>query len=76
MSEALLRYGIAGTGMMGLEHLRSLAALPGTEVVALADPDTGSLAAAAAEADPGVSTYKTSADLVAAGGIDVLVVAS
>ena len=33
-----IRYGIVGTGMMGVEHLRNLAILPGAEVVAIADP--------------------------------------
>lgn len=72
----MLRYGIAGTGMMGIEHLRSIAALPGAEVVALADPDSHSLETAAAEAGPGVATYSSAEELVAAGGLDVLVVAS
>jgi predicted dehydrogenase len=35
---ARLRYGVIGTGMMGIEHLRNLALLPGAEVVAYADP--------------------------------------
>jgi myo-inositol 2-dehydrogenase / D-chiro-inositol 1-dehydrogenase len=35
---AKLRYGVIGTGMMGVEHLKNLALLPGAEVVAFADP--------------------------------------
>ncbi len=34
---AHLRYGIIGTGMMGLEHLRNLAAVPGAQITAVAD---------------------------------------
>ena len=34
-----LRYGLVGCGMMGREHIRNLALLPGTEVTAIADPD-------------------------------------
>ena len=34
---APLRYGIIGTGMMGLEHLRNLAAVPGAQITAVAD---------------------------------------
>jgi predicted dehydrogenase len=33
-----LRYGVIGTGMMGIEHLKNLALVPGAEVVAFADP--------------------------------------
>ena len=49
MEQTPLRYGIIGTGMMGLEHQRNLAALPGAIVTALADPDAGSRAQAQAE---------------------------
>ena len=38
-----MRYGIIGTGMMGLEHLRNIALLPDAEVAALADPDPAML---------------------------------
>ena len=37
-----LRYGIIGAGMMGHEHIRNLALVPGAEVTAFADPDSGS----------------------------------
>lgn len=33
-----LRFAVIGTGMMGCEHLRNLLALPGAEIVAIADP--------------------------------------
>ena len=33
-----VRYGIIGVGLMGLEHLRDLAALPGAVVTAVSDP--------------------------------------
>jgi myo-inositol 2-dehydrogenase/D-chiro-inositol 1-dehydrogenase len=74
--ELTLRYGIAGTGMMGLEHLRSLQALPGAEITALADPDPRSLEAAATEAGPATALYGSATEMVVAGDIDVLVVAS
>lgn len=32
-----IRYGIIGTGMMGCEHIRNLALLPGVEITAIAD---------------------------------------
>jgi len=43
----LLRYGLIGAGMMGGEHMRNLASIPGSRVVALSDPDPGSCAAPA-----------------------------
>src|SRR5687768_1738495 len=39
---ARLRYGVIGTGMMGIEHLKNLALLPGAEVAAFADPHEAS----------------------------------
>ena len=33
-----IRYGVIGTGMMGCEHIRNLAAMTDVEVVAVADP--------------------------------------
>ncbi len=76
MNRPVLRYGIVGTGMMGLEHLRSLSALPGAEVVAVADPDGDSLARAVEVAGPEVAAFGDAGDLVEAGGVDVVVVAS
>ena len=76
MNRPVLRYGIVGTGMMGLEHVRSLSAVPGAEVVALADPDGGSLARALEAAPPGVAAFADAGELVEAGGVDVVVVAS
>ena len=35
----VLRYGLIGAGMMGREHVRNLALIPGTQIAALADPD-------------------------------------
>ena len=35
------RYGLIGCGMMGQEHLRNIALLPGVEVAAVFEPDPG-----------------------------------
>lgn len=40
---AKIRYGVVGTGMMGVEHLRNIALLPDAEVVAIVDPVATSL---------------------------------
>lgn len=34
-----MRYGLIGAGMMGREHMRNIALLPGAEIAAIADPD-------------------------------------
>ena len=73
-----LRYAVVGTGMMGVEHLHALAALPATEVVALCDPHEPSLAKARGVLgeSSSVTVHRSVDDLVAAGGFDVAVVAS
>ena len=38
-----IRYGLIGSGMMGVEHIQNLALTPGSVVTALADPVSGSL---------------------------------
>jgi predicted homoserine dehydrogenase-like protein len=42
----VIRYAMAGVGMMGREHIANIRALPGTQVVAIADTNTESLAQA------------------------------
>ena len=34
----LIRCGVIGTGMLGFEHLRNLAPVPGAKLTAIADP--------------------------------------
>ena len=46
MSEQIIRYGLLGAGMMGREHLRNLALVPGSVVTAIADPHPESREAA------------------------------
>ena len=43
-------YAIIGCGMMGREHMRNLALVPGAELIAIADPDAGSRALAQKQA--------------------------
>lgn len=61
---------------MGREHIECLLAIPSARIVALADPNQESLLAAAALLDEPVKTYARYQDLLAAGGFDVLVIAS
>ncbi len=75
-----IRYGIIGSGMMGLEHIANLRLTPGAEIVALADPVQASLdQARAAVEDSGsvpVATFDDAASLAASGLCDAVVVAS
>ncbi len=71
-----LRYGIIGTGMMGLEHLKNLALVPGAEVVAYADPHAESRRWARLVAGPGPTEYADTSDLLADSRVDALVVAT
>ncbi len=74
-----VRYGLIGTGMMGLEHLSNLAITPGAEVVAIADPVAGSLESAKSalgERAAGVTQFDDAAALAKSGLVDAVIVAS
>jgi predicted dehydrogenase len=70
-----VRYGLIGAGMMGQEHLKNLALVPGAQVVALVEPDTGMRATALAHA-PGATVEPDLAALLARKDLDALVIAS
>lgn len=72
----LLRYGVIGTGMMGVEHIRDIQALDGAEVTALCDPDEGSLSAARGVAGDGPACFNDHRDLLADDRCDAIVVAT
>lgn len=74
-----VRYGLVGSGMMGVEHIRNLAITPGADLVAVADPVETSLGwarNALGERADGVRSYRNSAELAVAGGVDAVIVAS
>lgn len=74
-----VRYGLVGTGMMGVEHLNNLAITPGAVVTALADPTERSLGwakSALKDKADGVATFATAAELAASGLVDAVIVAS
>lgn len=71
-----LRYGIIGSGMMGQEHIRNIALLPGAHVTAIADPDTAMRETAAQLAGGNVPTFSSHQDMLAADLCDAYVIAS
>lgn len=62
--------------MMGCEHIGNLNALDGAEVVAIADPHPESRAWAVAAAGRPLESFEHHHDLLKAGGIDAVVVAT
>ncbi len=71
-----LRYGIIGTGMMGVEHIGNLNALDGVTVGAIADPDPGSRHSGAAAAAGNVNVYVNHTAMLESEELDAIVVAS
>jgi len=72
----LIRYGFVGVGMMGQEHIRNVVALPGAEVVAVADPHEPSVRAARDAAGAEVPAYPDVESMIAAEQLDVVVVST
>lgn len=74
-----VRYGLVGTGMMGLEHLSNLAITPGAVVTAIADPTESSLGwakSALGDRAEGVAAFDSAEALAASGRCDAVIVAS
>ncbi len=72
-----LRYGIIGTGMMGCEHIRNLALLPGVEVTAIADPNERSRGwARLALAGRAVQEHSDYRELLRHAPVDAVVIAT
>ena len=70
-----VRYGIIGCGMMGQEHLRNIALLPGASVSCIFEPDDGMAAVSLALA-PGARRVGSLAKVVTAPDVDCLLIAS
>ena len=72
-----IRYGIIGTGMMGCEHIRNLALLPGVEVTAIADPNERSRGwARLALAGRAVEEFEDPRELLRRAAVDAVVIAT
>lgn len=70
-----MNYGVIGCGMMGQEHLRNIALLPGTKVAAIFEPDAQMRMRAAALA-PGAAVVDDIETLLGIDAIDCLLIAS
>ena len=78
MSDAL-RFGIVGAGMMGREHIRTLKLFQDAGVTSLVDPVASSLESALTtlgEAGAGARTFPTVEAMLAAGGVDAVMIVS
>ena len=75
MTSDHLRYGVIGTGMMGIEHMVNIAHLDDASVTAFADPDPVSRATAAAVA-PEAAIFEDHRALLDSGACDAVVIAS
>ncbi len=73
-----VRYGVIGTGMMGCEHLRNIAALDGATTIAVSDPREQSLAWAAKALPEAVVVpkYTNHLELLKRNDLDAVVIAS
>ena len=73
-----LRYGVIGTGMMGIEHINNLLHLPGATITAVADPHAESLdwAQLAVGLDTPLAKFADYHDLLASGLCDAVVIAT
>jgi len=76
-----IRYGIIGSGMMGVEHINNLLHVPGAVITAVADPHEGSrnwatAVLGGADAGHGVTLFEHHQELIDADLCDAVVVAS
>ncbi len=71
-----VRYGIIGTGMMGLEHIFNLNHLDGAQVTAISDPEESSRQQGLTAAGDQVAVFADHRDLLASGTCDAVVIAT
>jgi predicted dehydrogenase len=72
-----IRYGVIGSGMMGLEHISNVNAIDGSRVVAISDPDADSRKLGKRTAGLGDDmVFESHTDLLATGVCDAVVLVS
>lgn len=74
----VVRYGIIGTGMMGVEHLWNLHHVPGAAITAIADPNPPSreFTLAADEGRNHIVEFEDHRELLASGLVDAVIISS
>ncbi len=70
-----VRYGMIGCGMMGQEHIRNIALLPGATVAAIFEPDAG-MQAIARSLVPEAQFVDSLSEVLAIEALDVLLIVS
>lgn len=71
-----IRYGIIGSGMMGLEHVRNIQLLPDAEITAVTDHSAEIRESTRIMVGEGCKSYTNHRDLIACGQVDALVIAT
>ena len=71
-----IRFGIVGTGMMGIEHIMNLQAIEGNVIKAICDPNEKSLNTAREVTNGEAECFTNHEELLASGKVDALVVAT
>ena len=71
-----IRYGVIGTGMMGVEHIENIRALDGAVVTAVSDTNANSRATGAQAAGQQVAVFEDHRALLASGLCDAVVIAT
>lgn len=71
-----VRIGVIGTGMMGFEHIRNLAIVPGARVTAIADPNERSRDFGRKTHGGEVEVYSDARELLEKAPVDAVVIAS
>ncbi len=69
-----VRYGVIGTGMMGIEHIENIRAIDGAVITAIADTNPDSIATGHAAAGHDVTVFTDHGDLLASGMCDAVVI--
>ena len=75
-AQPTIRYGLIGAGHMAREHVRNLALIPGSEIVAISDPEPSSREATQAEIGHEVAQFADHRELLTARLVDAVVIAS
>lgn len=76
MSNTKVRYGIIGSGMMGIEHILNIRLIPDAEVSALADPHETSRKWGVDTAGPDVQVFADYREMLEKAPLDAVIVAT